>query len=445
MAAETTNRATPAGIQPNWETANRKLQNSIEALAPNGILQGLMDLAKQRGICSDGQQCAMEEYIRKGTKDPQYCIDMWIARLGGSTDPEVANLLELRQASEQAKPDLTLPEVPLASAEMDRRVLVTVATGSLHLFDVGSGMKRDTISFDFPLSAARFAGGGATVLAVSPDGVGNVLDLKKGEVLQQVEMQVGQGSISQVDMNGDGTCIAVSYSQDNVVSIFQADTGECLSRLSHPDFVNHLAISRDGMRIATAGSDKNVRLFDVSSAEVLQNWFVAENESRAAWLSSCHALAVALDETGAKVAAVVTNLGLETNQFGRRAWLVRILDSNDGKVVREIEYFDPVHAIAMSGSGDIVAVGRSYESQGSLCVFDATSGDQMYSLGHPHSVVAVAFDATDTRIATGAGSVATVFDVPSGQLRQSLHHETHMQSSPDSAVYVCAVGLLAMS
>jgi len=272
------------------------------------------------------------------------------------------------------------------------------------------------------------------VLVASPEGIAHVIDSKTREFSRQINLQAGQGPISQMDTDSSGALIAVAYAQDRVACLFDAASGECVKRLEHDDFVAHVALSRDGSRVVTACSDKNVRLFDVATGELLRTWY-----------SACSSLAVCTDQTGARVAVAETDLGLETNQLGRRAWSVRVFDSNDGQVLREIEFWDTIHGLSLSGSGELVAVARSCEMRGSLSVFDTNSGQQVYAKSHQQNVVAVAFDEVDARIATGGGSMATVFDVQSGQLRNTFQHEFPVQQDPDSGVPVCAVALLPSS
>ena len=63
--------------------------------------------------------------------------------------------------------------------------------------------------------------------------------------------------------------IAFFFGIDNIVQVWDVSTGAELNVLKgHTDYVNTVAISRDGMKVVSSSLDKTVRVWDVKGAEL---------------------------------------------------------------------------------------------------------------------------------------------------------------------------------
>src|ERR1700679_1021042 len=73
--------------------------------------------------------------------------------------------------------------------------------------------------------------------------------------------------ITCIALSGDGNLI-VSCSQDNLVQVWDAKTGEQLRELQgHTDWVNSVAFSPQGNQIVSGSSDHSVRVWDAKTGE----------------------------------------------------------------------------------------------------------------------------------------------------------------------------------
>src|SRR5271155_706782 len=85
-----------------------------------------------------------------------------------------------------------------------------------------------------------------------------------------------------------------SASSDKTVKIWDASSGECLQTLEgHSGAVKSVAFSHDSARLASASDDKTVEIWDASSGECLQTL-----EGHSGWVSS-----VAFSHDSARLAA----------------------------------------------------------------------------------------------------------------------------------------------
>jgi WD40 repeat protein len=78
------------------------------------------------------------------------------------------------------------------------------------------------------------------------------------------------GSVLSVTFSHDSTRVA-SASSDKTIKIWDASSGQCLQTLEgYSDLVGPVAFSHDSTRVASASSDKTVKIWDASSGQCLQ-------------------------------------------------------------------------------------------------------------------------------------------------------------------------------
>ena len=77
--------------------------------------------------------------------------------------------------------------------------------------------------------------------------------------------------VESIAFSYDSTRLA-SASSDKTIKIWDTGSGECLQTFKHSDSVRSVALSHDSTRLASASNDKIVRIWDTVSGECLQTF-----------------------------------------------------------------------------------------------------------------------------------------------------------------------------
>jgi WD40 repeat protein len=174
-----------------------------------------------------------------------------------------------------------------------------------------------------------------------------------------------------------------------------------------------IAISPDGKQIATAGTDNEILLWDLSSGTVVNtlkghtNWILGLNYS-----PNGHYLVSGSKDNTAKIWDIRSGAEI-TALKGHSGTVATVIYSNDGKYIA-------------TGSADATAK-----------IWDAASGILLKTLGgHTKEVTAIAFNPDATQlVSTGADMQLKVWDVLAGNLlKTGAAHDKYVRSiafSPD--------------
>ena len=226
-------------------------------------------------------------------------------------------------------------------------------------------------------------------------------------------------------------------------------------RLAHRGKVRALAASPDGRRLATAGEDGTVGVWEMMSARRLFTLSDQPLIFAIAYSRDGTQLATACIDGTARIWHFIADeqmpillehpgrvFGVDFSPDGQLATacgdgMARIWDAASGKQLLQIDHKAPVLDVAFSPDGSQLGT-ASYARAAK--VWDAATGEKMLTLaGHESYVECMAFSPDGRQIATGSQDLtAKVWDSASGNQLRSLSGHTGTVSavafSPDSAL-----------
>ncbi|KAF2186301.1 hypothetical protein K469DRAFT_664193 [Zopfia rhizophila CBS 207.26] len=250
--------------------------------------------------------------------------------------------------------------------------------------------------------------------------------------------------VNAVAFSPDGKALA-SASSDRTVKLWDEGTGAVLQTLEgHSGTVWAVAFSPDGKVLASASSDRTVKLWDAGTGAVLQT---LEGHSGTVWAVAFSqdgkVLASASNDRTVKLWKAGTGAVPQTLE-GHSSWITAVAFSPDGKVLasasndRTVKLWDEgtgavlqtleghsgtVYAVAFSPDGKVLA---SASGDGTAKPWDEGMGAVLQTLeGHSGTVWAVAFS-PDGKVLASASSDRTVklWDTGTGAVLQTLEVDT---------------------
>jgi WD domain, G-beta repeat/Planctomycete cytochrome C len=229
-----------------------------------------------------------------------------------------------------------------------------------------------------------YSGDGRWLATASGDpgqyGLARLWSLGQGGVKPVRDLAESQDAVFAVAFSPDGKRLATAGA-DRIIRVYETETGKLLVQIEdHADWIFDIAFSPDGNRLASASRDKTSKVFDVVKKESLVT-FTGHGQP---------VYTVAFSPDGKTVAT-----GGEDNEI--RVWTTE----GEAKQVREIGGFGgTVFKLRYSPDGKILA---ACSGDKSVRLFKAENGSQMRTLsGHTDWVYSVAFSSDSKTLASGS-------------------------------------------
>ncbi|KIJ64178.1 hypothetical protein HYDPIDRAFT_28621 [Hydnomerulius pinastri MD-312] len=151
----------------------------------------------------------------------------------------------------------------------------------------------------------------------------------------------------------------VTCSDDRTIRVWNATTGEEEGApMEHDDSVTCIAVTKDGRRIVSGGNDKKIKVWDVDTYQLLEDW---EGED---WIQS-----------------VSISPNDEVLASGDRGIIVREL--RDGEVKHSVQIEGWVESLSFSPDGEKLASGND---GGEIRIFEVATGDLVFGPIKGHEV-----------------------------------------------------------
>ncbi|KAF5847015.1 hypothetical protein GGP41_003314 [Bipolaris sorokiniana] len=213
--------------------------------------------------------------------------------------------------------------------------------------------------------------------------------------------------VSFVAFSHDSTRLA-SASSDRTVKVWDASSGACLQTLEgHSSAVTSVAFSHDSTRLASASHDRTVKVWDASSGACLQTL-----KDHSETVSS-----VAFSHDSTRLASASWDRTLASASSDRT---IKVWDASSGVCLQTLEgHSHYVSFVAFSRDSMRLA---SASHDRTVKVWDASSGACLQTLkGHSDTVSSVAFSHDSTRLASASWDrTVKVWDASSGACLQTL-------------------------
>ena len=214
------------------------------------------------------------------------------------------------------------------------------------------------------------------------------------------QMSVGKEAASAVAVSTDGKWLATA-DKDNVIHLWDAATAKEVKALQgHLAAVTSLRFSPDNTKLASGSADKTARVWDIAGGKVFAQLEVPGEISAVAWLLAGKRLATAGGD----------NL--------LRIWDVPAKEGEAFKSVKEFNgHTQPVTCLATSSDGKQLVSGSS---DGSVRHWAVEQNRQARQMDHGAPVTAVAVSPNGKTFASAGGNVAKLWNPERGTLISEL-------------------------
>ena len=315
------------------------------------------------------------------------------------------------------------------------------ADGHLIFWDLDSGETVREFDLGSNIEEIIYTLDGEDILLASQSGDLTLLEAQSGEVIYEVEANLGSsaGPLFHLALSPDGTRVAANFSDSGVliwdlasgnllhdfryesgslgvayhpldgtmlissegIQTINPETGEVLqSNTSQSSAIFHLTITPDGKYAITTALDSTVRLWDLQDGQVIRQYHTP------------HALLfeVALSPDGQMLLVGSTD-GSAT-----------LINVETGEEIRSLVDDQPIMSVTFSPDGRQALIGAGYRlaekiESGHIILWDVETGEEIRRFeGHPYVVFNVKFSPDGEMAASaGNGAIVILWDIETGE------------------------------
>jgi WD40 repeat protein len=242
------------------------------------------------------------------------------------------------------------------------------------------------------------------------------------DILAQIQeknsWQAHSESVNSVAFSPDGKIIA-SGGADKTIKLWDVTTGQVIKTLftGHNNGFYSVVFSPDGKTIASGGADKTIKLWDVTTGQVIKT----------------------LTKPNNGFYSVVFSPDGKTIASGGADKTIKLWDVTTGQVIKTFSgHEDTVYSIAFSPDGKTIASGSVDQT---VKLWDVTTGKAVKTLtGHVDTVNSVVFSPDGNMIASASDDkTIKLWDVTTGKARTLTGYDTRVTSvafSPDGNMII---------
>jgi WD40 repeat protein len=269
---------------------------------------------------------------------------------------------------------------------------------TLRMWDVNSGALRMTWEDIGDASQLLFSPDG-TVLAVLDSNKVSLWDVDSGQLVNQLEEE----DLRLLRMAFAPQGIIVAAIEDDTVYVMDGISGDLISMLEeHEDRVSRVDVSPDGSQLVSATSDGTLRLWDVSSGQLLRklhgivgglSLMGVEFSSDGAWIGARYLggttyiwntntgrLHSRLEEHSGRVRSLTLSKDGSHLIAGGLMESIKVWDTDTSELVNSLEgHLTPVRSVAYAHDGTMMASGGLWSPNRTttLYLWDVNAGYQL--------------------------------------------------------------------
>ncbi|WP_448267950.1 WD40 domain-containing protein [Nostoc sp. DSM 114159] len=221
---------------------------------------------------------------------------------------------------------------------------------------------------------------------------------KENRAIEVNTLEGHSSTVISVAYSPNGQQLA-SASADNTIKIWDVSSGQLLKSLtSHSSTVRSVAYSPNGQQLASASDDKTIKIWDVSSGQLLKTLTG----------HSSTVISVAYSPNGQQLASA---------SFDKT---IKIWNVSSGQLLKSLTgHSSTVYSVTYSPNGQQLA---SASFDNTIKIWDVSSGQLLKSLtGHSNYVISVAYSPNGQQLASASfDKTIKIWNVSSGQLLKSL-------------------------
>ncbi len=275
----------------------------------------------------------------------------------------------------------------------DGRIVATAGSGVVRLWNASSGehLRDIEMGYGSGIDAMAIRGDGRVMATAQERGPKHIdlWDLANGRRMQRLEGH--SATVKCVAFAPDGVVLA-SAGEDSEIRLWNSMDGHTFAKLSgHTAAVDALAFSPDGKLLASQGLDNSVRIWEMPSGRLVRLHDDVPHQQ-----SDMYATSLAFSPDGRRLAAA------------RSDGLVNLWDVASGaQILRLSGHRGPVNSVAFLGRGRVVTT----SDDRTVKLFDLASGESVLTLrGHSGAVIGLACHPDGSQLATTGADGARIWD-----------------------------------